>query len=151
MPHDLLWVLVVRLLGGDEGGAEQVVQAWLSLRLVCKHLWTGIADVPLDLRFTAPLTDTQVGSAASSLQEASWPFDSFRQALLWCRTFQGLPNSNCDCVCPGDIPCGSGSFTRRPLPEVVVWPLSETAMEQGRTDSMATKNESLNTYAYGIQ
>jgi hypothetical protein len=48
------------MLGSEEGGAEQVVRAWLSLRLSCQHLWELIADVPLDLRFSAPLTDAQV-------------------------------------------------------------------------------------------
>eukprot|EP00884_Botryococcus_braunii_P003944 jgi/Botrbrau1/13550/Bobra.4_2s0008.1 len=60
LPNDLLRILVEGMLGSEEGGAEQVVRTWLSLRLACKHLWELIVDVPLDLRFSAPLTDAQV-------------------------------------------------------------------------------------------
>jgi hypothetical protein len=81
LPNDLLRILVEGMLGSEEGGAEQVVRAWLSLRLTCKHLWELIADVPLDLRFSAPLTDAQVCPVVSHISESSVDFNSFWQAL----------------------------------------------------------------------
>eukprot|EP00884_Botryococcus_braunii_P011506 jgi/Botrbrau1/20356/Bobra.0006s0022.2 len=60
LPNDLLRVIAEGLLGSDEGRAEVVVRAWLRLRLTCRNLCKLIADVPLDLRFSAPLTSAQV-------------------------------------------------------------------------------------------
>jgi hypothetical protein len=65
LPNDLQRVIVEGLLGSNEGGAELVVRAWLRLRLTCRDLCKLIADVPLDLRFPAPLTDAQVCPAVS--------------------------------------------------------------------------------------
>eukprot|EP00884_Botryococcus_braunii_P011509 jgi/Botrbrau1/20359/Bobra.0006s0024.1 len=60
LPNDLQRLVAEGLSGSDESGAEVVVRTWLSLRLTCRHLWNLIADVPLDLRFSGPLTDAQV-------------------------------------------------------------------------------------------
>eukprot|EP00884_Botryococcus_braunii_P008576 jgi/Botrbrau1/1771/Bobra.0217s0026.1 len=84
LPNDLLRVVAVVLLGGNEGGAEEVVRAWLSLRLACKQLWTSIADVPLDLRFSNPLSDTQVlWMMESAVKLRSVVFTEWNIPFMW--------------------------------------------------------------------